>query len=57
MAIPEDVSLFLQDGSLGCYGHPTQATHMEMASIVQDFVANMTSWDPVGTGASFLYNN
>ena len=30
---------------------------MEMASIVQAFVANITAWEPVGTGASFLYNN
>ena len=57
MADPDRSFHCLQDGSLGCYGHPTQATHMEMASIVQDFVANLTSWGPVGSGASFLYNN
>jgi len=48
---------FLQDTTEGCFGHPTQATQMNMAAVLQDFVANITSWDPVGTQTSFLYNN
>lgn len=47
----------MQDSSLGCFGHPTSATQMRMAAHVQEFVANITKWDPVGTQTSFLYNN
>ncbi len=48
---------YVQAGDVGCYGHPTTLTHMNMAAIVQDYIANITSWDAVGTETSFLYNN
>lgn len=47
----------MQAGDVGCYGHPTTLTHMNIAAIVQDYIANITSWDAVGTETSFLYNN
>ena len=47
----------VQDSTLGCNGHPTVATHRNMAAVVQQFVANITAWGPSGTETSFLYHN